>query len=160
VPTARPEVAAALGVVRGALRALRDGLLLVSRRHPREYELWSTAAVLSGWIDEDAASLEPCTARYGLIRNRHPQAIGAAVLGPAPRGLRGTLAELTDLSLLAHQVEMAWTIVFQGAKELQDRELLATAAAGRNHADRVIRWIRTQVDHIAPEALAVGPGHR
>jgi hypothetical protein len=156
-PTARSEVAASLGVLRASLEVLRGALILVAERHERNYEIWSTATVLAGWIGDDDASLEPLIKRYGIAESDQPHKLRAALLGGVRGGLRGTLADLTDLAVLAQQVDMAWTIVFQGAKELEDKQMLAAAAAARNHTERVIRWIRTQVDHTAPEALAVGP---
>jgi HPP family len=156
-PTARTEVAASLGVLRASLQVLRGALVLVAERHERNYEIWSTATVLAGWIGEDEASLDASIAIYGISASDQPHKLRAALLGGVRGGLRGTLADLTDLSILAQQVDMAWTIVFQGAKELEDKQLLAAAAAARNHTERVIRWIRTQIDHVAPEALAVGP---
>ncbi|MEA2520275.1 MAG: hypothetical protein QOF49_2355, partial [Chloroflexota bacterium] len=62
---------------------------------------------------------------------------------------------LRDLSILAHEAEMTWTVLVQGAKELHDPDLLTVATDGREHAKRVIRWLRTQIQHTAPEVLAV-----
>jgi hypothetical protein len=155
-PEATDQVAAYLGTLRGSLRELADGLILVAERHEKNYELWGTATVLAGWVREDDATLDPFIERYGETASDQPRKVRAALLGGVRGGLMGLLSDLTDLSLLAQQVNMAWTVVFQGAKELSDAELLQTAAAGRNHADRTTRWIRTQVDHTAPEALAVG----
>jgi hypothetical protein len=155
-PETRDQVAAYLGVLRGSLRELANGLIVVAERHEKNYELWGTATILAGWIREDDATLEPFVQRYGDRSSDQPEKIRAALLGGVRGGLLGLLSDLTDLSLLAEQVDMAWTVVFQGAKELQDAELLEAAGAGRNHAERTIRWIRTQVDHTAPEALAVG----
>jgi hypothetical protein len=155
-PGARDQVAAYLGVLRASLRELSSALVLVAERHERNYEIWGTATVLAGWIHEDDASLDPFVARYGIRDSDQPHKIRAALLGGVRGGLHGLLADLTDLSVLAEQVDMAWTVVYQGAKELEDQGLLEAAGPGRGHAERAIRWIRTEVDHTAPEALAVG----
>jgi hypothetical protein len=155
-PAARDQVAAYLGVLRASIRELASALVLVAERHERNYEIWGTATVLAGWFHEDDASLDPFVARYGIRDSDQPHKIRAALLGGVRGGLHGLLADLTDLSVLAEQVDMAWTIVYQGAKELEDEGLLEAAGPGRGHAERAIRWIRTQVDHTAPEALAVG----
>lgn len=155
-PAARREVAAALGVLRASLEELASALILVSERQERNYELWGTATVLAGWIREDDASLDQFVAVYGIEASDQPHKLRSALLGGVRGGLRGTLADLIDLAVLAQQAELAWTVVFQGAKELGDKALLQAASMGRNHAERAVRWIRTQVDHTAPEALAVG----
>jgi len=155
-PAARSQVGAYLGVLRASLRELASALVLVSERHERNYEVWGTATVLAGWIRDDDASLDPFVARYGIRDSDQPHKLRAALLGGVRGGLHGLLADLTDLSVLAEQVEMAWTVVHQGAKELEDTGLDEASGRGRGHAERAIRWIRTQVDHVAPEALAVG----
>jgi hypothetical protein len=155
-PSTRDQVAAHLGVVKGSLDALSEGLILVAERHERNHEIHGIATVLAGWMREDVDRLAPFVERYGIKDSDQPRKLRAAVLGGVRGGLAGLLADLTDLSILAEQVDMAWLIVFQGAKELEDKPLMTTSGVGRDHAERVIRWIRTQVDHTAPEALAVG----
>jgi len=155
-PAARDQVAAYLGVLRASLRELASALVLVAERHERNYEIWGTATVLAGWIHEDDASLDPFAQRYGIRDSDQPHKIRAALLGGVRGGLHGLIADLTDLSVLAEQVDMAWTVVYQAGKEIEDAGLLEACGTGRGHAERAIRWIRTQVDHTAPEALAVG----
>jgi HPP family len=155
-PEAKQQVAAYLGVLRPSLRELASALILVAERHERNYEIWGTATVLAGWIHEDDTSLDPFVERYGIHESDQPHKIRAALLGGVRGGLHGLLADLTDLSVLAEQVEMAWDVVYQGAKELEDEGLLEATGPARGHAERAIRWIRTQVHHTAPEALAVG----
>lgn len=154
-PAQHRQVARHLGVLRASLDELAEGLVLAAERHERNYEIWGTATVLAGWAREDAVKLNAAIDRYGAIDSDQPRKVRAALLGGVRGGLHGLLADLTDLALLAEQVDMAWTITAQGAKELHDKELLNLAAGGRNHAERTIKWIRTEVNHTAPEALAV-----
>ena len=67
----------------------------------------------------------------------------------------GALDDLRDVSILAEECETSWTILFQGGKELHDEELLRVASDAREHAKRTLRWLRTAIDHVAPETLAV-----
>jgi hypothetical protein len=155
-PAARDHVASYLGILRASLRELSSALILVAERHERNYEIWGTATVIAGWIRDDDALLDPFVRRYGIHDSDQPHKIRAALLGGVRGGLHGLLADLTDLAVLAEQVEMAWTVIYQGAKELEDIGLQEASGTGRGHAERAIRWIRTQVDHTAPEALATG----
>jgi hypothetical protein len=50
---------------------------------------------------------------------------------------------------------MTWTILFQGARELQDKGLQELAGRARDHNKRQIGWIRTEINHLAPDALSV-----
>jgi hypothetical protein len=159
-PTPKPpaqhlQVARYLGVLEASLEELASALVLAAERHERNYEIWGTATVLAGWAREDAAKLHAAVDRYGAHASDQPQKVRAALLGGVRGGLHGLLADLTDLALLAEQVDVAWTITAQGAKELHDKQLLAVAGTGRNHAERTIKWIRTEINHTAPEALAV-----
>lgn len=155
-PDAAPgQVARQLGVVHAALDELANAFVLVAERHERNYELWGTATVLAGWAREDQFSLRPFRDAYGRIESEEPHKVRAAVLGGVRAGLHGQLADLTDLFLLAQQVHIAWTVVQQGAKELHDTKLGEVAGIGMNHAERSIKWIRTQVKHTAPEAVTV-----
>jgi hypothetical protein len=154
--TIKDQVAGSLGGLKGSLEVLADALIVVAERHERNFEINGTATVLAGWMRQDIERLGPSIERYGIAENDQPRKLRAAVLGGVRGGLAGLIADLTDLSVLASQVDMAWTVVFQGAKELQDDGLLAAAREGRNQTERVVRWVRTQVDHTAPEALAVG----
>src|SRR4051812_42751987 len=155
-PAVKDQVAASLGVVKGSLEVLADALILVAERHERNFEINGTATVLAGWMRQDTERLAPSIERYGLSEGDQPRKLRAAVLGGVRGGLAGLLADLTDLSVLAEQVDMSWIVLFQGAKELEDEDLLAASREGRNHTERVVRWIRTEIDHTAPEALAVG----
>ena len=155
-PTVKDQVAGFVGTLKGSLEVLSDALILVAERHERNYEINGTATVLAGWMRQDIERLAPAIERYGIAEGDQPRKLRAAVLGGVRGGLAGLLADLTDLSVLAEQVDMSWTILFQGAKELEDDGLLAAAREGRNHTERVVRWVRTQIDHTAPEALAVG----
>jgi hypothetical protein len=155
-PQARKHVAAYLGVMKGSLDALGEALILVAERHERNHEIHGVATVLAGWARQDIERLAPFIERYGVEESDQPRKLRAAVLGGVRGGLHGLLSDMTDLSILAEQVDMTWTVINQGAKELEDLELLTASGMGRDHAERTIRWIRTQIEHTAPEALAVG----
>jgi CBS-domain-containing membrane protein len=52
---------------------------------------------------------------------------------------------------------MTWTILVQGAHELRDEDLLEVASNARDQTRRQIAWLRTQIEHEAPDAIAVVP---
>jgi hypothetical protein len=75
-------------------------------------------------------------------------------------GVVGELADVCDLAALVQHAQMLWTILVQGAKELHDEELLDTSAQARDHSRRQLSWLRTIIEHEAPDAIAVVPDQK
>jgi hypothetical protein len=75
-------------------------------------------------------------------------------------GVEGELADACDLAALVQHAEMLWTVIVQGAKELHDEALLDIAARAREHSRRQLAWLRTIVEHEAPDAIAIVPNQR
>jgi hypothetical protein len=55
---------------------------------------------------------------------------------------------------------MLWTVIVQGAKELHDDGLLDVASRAREHTRRQLAWLRTIIEHEAPDAIAIVPDQR
>jgi hypothetical protein len=154
---ARRQVALYLGVILATEEQLRDALILVAERHERNYEIARGATVLAVWSSEHAAKLARQQERYGRVPSEAPELLRSALLGGTRVGVVGELNDLCDLAILAEKAEMTWTIVVQGAHELHDDELLDLASSARDQTRRQIAWLRTQIEHEAPDAIAVVP---
>ncbi|MFL5778636.1 MAG: HPP family protein, partial [Chloroflexota bacterium] len=154
---ARRQVAHYLGVVAATEEQLRDALILVAERHERNYEISRGATVLAIWSSEHVTQLERQRARYGRVPSEAAELLRSALLGGARIGVVGELDDICDLAVLAQKAEMTWTIVIQGAHELHDDELLDVASTARDQARRQIAWLRTTIEHEAPDAIAVVP---
>jgi hypothetical protein len=115
---------------------------------------------MAGWRTQHLDWLEGIEDTYGSIPSERPERLRAALLGGTRVGGMGLLDDLRDLSLLVEESETTWTILYQGAKELEDHDLERVAADAREHDRRTLRWLRTLIDHQAPETLAaaVDPG--
>lgn len=151
----RPQVGRYLGMAKAGLEQLEDALILVAERHERQYDVAGGAVVCAAWLREDRTKLEPFAERYGLIPSEHPERIRAALLGGTRIGGLGLVLDLQDLALLAEHLRTTWTVLYQGAKELHDRELIDLAGDAREHARRTIHWAQTLLEHASPETLAV-----
>jgi hypothetical protein len=136
---------------------LRDALLLVAERHERNFEIARGTRTLAIWSGEHVEALEHQRDRYGRVARKERRGLRAAILGDAQLGVAGELRDLCDLAILAQKAEMTWTILVQGARELHDEELLGMALAARDETRRQIAWLRTIVEHEAPDALAIVP---
>jgi len=161
-PPARPEgarqqVAHYLGVAIATEEQLRDALILVAERHERNYEISRGATVLAVWSSEHVARLQRQRDRYGRIPSEAAELLRSVLLGGSRVGVVGELNDLCDLAVLAERAEMTWTILVQGAHELRDEDLLEVASNARDQTRRQIAWLRTQIEHEAPDAIVVVP---
>jgi hypothetical protein len=160
-PTANPpksvkvQVAMFLGLAKATEEQLLDAFALVAERHERNYELSRGATTCALWSREHLDWLEPFEELYGVIPSENPEMLRAALLSGTRAGILGEIQDLSDLSLLAERADMTWTILFQGARELQDKGLQELAGRARDHNKRQIGWIRTEINHLAPDALSV-----
>jgi hypothetical protein len=149
------QVARFLGLARSSEEQLYHALILVAERHERNFEVQQGTTVLAAWSRQNFDALEPLIKRYGDVPSDQPARLRSALLTGTRVGAMGVLMDLQDLSLLVEQCSMAWTMLFQGAKELHDQELLQVAADARDHNRRQLAWLRTEIEHDAPETLAV-----
>jgi hypothetical protein len=152
---ARRQVAKYLGIAKGTEEQLLNALVVVAERHERNYDMSQGAATLATWSRAHLEWMRPLIDHYGDVPSEQPESLRAALLGGTRAGVVGELADLTDLAVLAELAEMTWTILLQGAKELRDEALGDLAGKAHAHSVRQIAWIRTEIDHLAPDALSV-----
>jgi HPP family len=151
------QVAHYLGAVEATERELRDALVLVAERHERNYELSHGATTLAIWSTDHLRWLKELTQTYGTAPYEHAALLRSALLGGTRVGVVGELADACDLAALVQHAEMLWTVIVQGARELHDDTLLNVASRGREHSRRQLAWLRTIVEHEAPDAIAIVP---
>jgi hypothetical protein len=154
----QPRVAHYLAEVTTTEEQLRDALLLVAGRHERNYEVSRGATLLAAWSSDKVARLLGLRRRYGHAATESAASLRSALFAEPEPGVVGELRDLRDLASLTTGAELTWTILVQGARELHDAELLHVATAAREQTRRQIAWFRTQVEHEAPDAIAVVPG--
>ena len=154
---ARKQVAHYLGAVEATERVLRDALILVAERHERNYEFSHGTTTLALWSADHLRWLTQLAADYGSERDEHADLLRSSLLGGARIGAVGELADACDLATLVQHAEMLWTVLVQGARELRDDALLDVATRAREHSRRQLAWLRTIVEHEAPDAIAVVP---
>jgi hypothetical protein len=160
-PTANPpeavkiQVATFLGIVNSTEEQLLAAFALVAERHERNYELSRGATTCALWSREHLDWLGPFEDEYGVIPSENAETLRAALLSGTRAGILGEIQDLSDLSLLAERADMTWTVLYQGAREIHDKGLQELAGRARDHNKRQIAWIRTQLNHLAPDALSV-----
>lgn len=149
------QVGMFLGQVKATEEQLLDAFALVAERHERNYELSRGATTCALWSRRHLEWLEPFEKAYGAVPSENVETLRSALLSGTRAGIVGEILDLGDLSVLAERAEMTWTVLYQGAREIHDPGLEELAGRARDHNKRQIAWIRTQIDHVAPDALAV-----
>lgn len=149
------QTATFLGVAKAAEEQLLDAFALVAERHERNYEVSRGATTCALWSRRHLEWLAPFQQAYGVVPSESAETLRAALLSGTRAGVIGEIADLSDLAVLAERAEMTWTVLYQGAREIRDPGLEELAGRARDHNKRQIAWIRTQIDHVAPDALAV-----
>lgn len=153
----RDQLARYLGVAAGTEEHMRDALLLVAERHAKNFEVSHGATVLAIWSTEHLATLERFCEQYGRQPSDAAARLRDALFQGSRTGPDGELDDVCDLAVLAQKAEMTWTILVQGARELHDDGLLDASSRARDQTRRQIAWLRTIVEHEAPDAIAVTP---
>jgi HPP family len=160
-PTADPpaavkvQVATFLGQIKATEAQLLDAFAVVAERHERNYELSRGATTCAIWSRRHLDWLAPFEKAYGAVSSENAETLRSALLSGTRAGTLGEIEDLSDLAVLAERAEMTWTVLYQGAREIRDPGLVELAGRARDHNKRQIAWIRTQIDHVAPDALAV-----
>lgn len=155
---ARGQVAHYLAVVTGTEEQLRAALVLVAERHAKNFEIAHGATVCAAWTSEHLEKLRALRERYGAVSVEDASGLRAALFTQARADVVGELDDACDLAVLAQKAEMTWTILVQGARELHDDRLLDTASRARRENRRQLAWLKTVVEHEAPDAIAIVPG--
>lgn len=134
-----------------AEHALVDALVRVADDHIAEPDVATTSRTLAGLDERRRAELTIMLARYPL----HGDPPTTGQLPGVPGG--GTLlADLHDLYTFVAWVDMAWSIVGQGARALRDTDLRDLAERGLDDTTRHLRWIRGRINQAAAQTLVLG----
>ena len=125
---------------------------LVARRHPNEPDIRDGARVLH--------TLGSITDRFGLLRSLSPSGLQTALFrGRRGRSL-GLLRDLQDLYLMATQTRSCWTVLLQGARGLNDVELVCASEYCGGETIRALAWLETKIHQTSPQVLIVSAASR
>lgn len=67
----------------------------------------------------------------------------------------GLLRDLQELYLLAHQVDITWTMIKQAGQGLRDKELLDVVSTCDGESKTQMQWLQTRLKTTASQALLV-----
>ena len=127
----------------------------VGQGHSRDAGIYFICRMLSGQCREHVAELTPVTGRYAPQRGEDPERIDVPGVPHVRDGELGLLRDLQDLYVLACFVDSTWAIVTQTAQGLRDAELLDLARRCSAQTAGQVKWVRSQLTSVAPQALIV-----
>jgi ferredoxin-nitrate reductase len=148
-------IAIYLGLAHASEDHLAEALLNVAHHHLAEPDIYATCTLLARWSRGHVEMLRPIISRYREEQSKEPNRLrGALFEGPRSGGI-GLLRDLHDVWLAASEVHLCYEALGQAARALRDRELIDVCRACGDETDRQIAWLRTRIDHAAPQALVV-----
>jgi anaerobic selenocysteine-containing dehydrogenase len=149
------HVANYLGMADAGERHLAESFRQLADHHGHEPDVLQMTRLLAQWSDENAASLQPLIARYDETRETAPKALHHALFHGPRSGSLGLVRDLHDLYLLTQEVSLDYELLTQAALALRDVEMTSILQRASSRTSRQSTWLRTRLDHAAPQALAV-----
>jgi hypothetical protein len=149
------HLATYLGLIHTGEKTLADSFRQVADGHPEEADVFHTCRRLAGQCEEHVEALVPLVERYGEHPADEPERLHAEGLSETRTGGLGLLRDLHDLYLLAHYLDIAWTLVGQAAKGARDTEAIDIVAVCEKETKTQLAWLKTILKQAAPQALLV-----
>lgn len=145
-----------IGLLCRAERDLADGFRQVAEGHAADPDIYYTCHDLARQCGVHSKKLETFIERYGEQSPEEPDKLRQDFFANGTReGGIGLLRDLQDLYMMAHECDIAWTIVGQAAEGLRDAELNDTVDGCEPETEIQIKWLKTRMKQAAPQALIV-----
>jgi len=161
------KIALAIAETAEAEADLARELRRLSHRHAAEADVHHTAVALAAGCVKQVVALRPAAGGYGASvpdddSAESPRVVEAIREGAASLFRRSDVTGLVLLDDLRHayltaqRAEVDWVMLVQGAKAARDRDLIAVATEGEDHARRCGSWLRTRIKESSAQVLACG----
>jgi len=141
-----------IGLLDTGERTLAASYRQVADGHLAEADVHHLCHQLAGQCDQHVGALAPLVERYGSDPQSEPDRLHAEGLRSVRSGGLGLLRDLHDLYLLANYLDIAWTIVGQGAR---DQEVIDIVAACEGDIATQVKFLETRLKQAAPQAQLV-----
>jgi hypothetical protein len=144
-----------LGLLHRAELELARALREVGDGHAEEPDVTAICAKLAADADAHAELLEPFARRYGEEAEDEPERLHSELFHGTRSGGLGLLRDLHDLSLMASECVIAWTLVGQAAQGARDRDLIDVVRRCEGETSIALKWLSSRMKQAAPQALVV-----
>jgi hypothetical protein len=149
------HLATYLGLLRTGEETLAASFRQVADGHADEADVRLMLPVLAEWCDRHVEALAPLVERYGSHPEGEPERLHAVGLEEVRSGGLGLLRDLHELYVLAHYVDIAWTLVGQAARGARDEEAVRVVGQCEQETTQQVDFLRTRMSQAAPQALLV-----
>ena len=149
------HLATYLGLLHAGEQTLAAAFRQVADGHGDESDVHQQLHTFAGWCDAHAEALGPLVEKYGEHPGGEPERLHAVGLAETRSGGLGLLRDLHDLYVLAHFIDISWTMVGQAAQGARDTEAVALVESCENQTQRQVAWLRSRMCQAAPQALLV-----
>jgi hypothetical protein len=149
------HVANYLGLASTSEGHLAESFHFVAEHHGHEPDVLRAARLMASWSMANARELEPLVARYHQSKKKEPDELHQALFHRPRGGSLGLVRDLHDLWLMAQEVKLAYELLTQAALALRDKEMESILSKVSSKTRRQADWLRTRLDHAAPQALTV-----
>lgn len=145
-----------LELLRSSEQELINALNSMRTNHTDEYDIVSTSRLMASWSEKHLQAISPFIGQYSGQKSREPKKHDTRRFYGTRTGRVGLLRDLQDVFVLTCDVEMCWTILSLTAKELIDKRLENVCRESLEETHRQINWLKTRIQHTAPQTLIVG----
>lgn len=128
----------------------------VAEAHANDPDVYYLCHTFGGQTARHIDLLAPIEDRYARSAPPAPEQLhDRPFAGPRP-GLIGLLRDLHELHQLASGCAIVWRLLGQAAQGARDGELIRAVEACEGQANLQVRWLRSRLSQLAPQALLVG----
>ena len=144
-----------LGLLKNSEQQLADALLTVADHHRDEPDIGGICHLLASWSRQHVQVIEPFCQRYSEQKSDEPERLTRALFEGTRSGSLALLRDLHDLWLLANEVHLCWTVLWQAALGLRDKELEQACKDCDKETNRQLAFLITRIKQSAPQTLVV-----
>jgi hypothetical protein len=149
------NVAQYISLVYRSEQKLADAFERVARQHSLEPDVLQLCKKFESWCIDHVENIKKLTDRYGEEKDDEPEDIYDALFDKPRMGAMGLLRDLHGLWLLANEVKLCWTILYQAAQALRDDELEMSCLQFGEQTNRQVTWLLTKIKQSAAQVLVV-----
>lgn len=149
------KVANYVSLVYRAEQKLADAFERVGAQHSLEPDVLQLCKKFNSWCLDHVENLKVLTDRFGDKKDDEAEDIYDALFDRPRMGAMGLLRDLHGLWLLANEVKLCYTILYQAAQALRDTELEMSCLQFGEQTNRQVEWLLTKIKLSASQVLVV-----
>src|SRR4051794_20294445 len=135
---------------------LADAFRRVAEAHTNAPDVYSLCHTFANQTARHVELLGTIEGRYARSAPPAPEQLHDPPFAGPRAGLIGLLRDLHELYQAASGCSIAWRLLGQAAQGARDAELIRVVDECDEQTTLQVRWLRTRLSQLAPQALLVG----